>query len=234
MDWFSVAERTTADISSPFPATPPFLTFCGLVDETRFILQENNAIGLDTITRNSSAVFKTWIKFATSEQASLPKAGWYANYIFAMIPPCLKQWKYKCDGYTVDNSPFRKPGKRAYITGFLRGVCNKSALFQGPGVQNALDFVPFVEITKIDWTTGDNAPKPHASSAADPTPSTPTTGKTKRRMVFNPLTTTSRALFTANTAADKIGNQSGDTTMNQQNAVDNASKSKYDIFNVFV
>ena len=84
----SVAERICTDLSPSFTFTPPVLTLNGFVDTQKFTLAENDEIGLDKVTRNSSAIFLTWSKFLELENGSMPAAGWYANYVYAMFPKC--------------------------------------------------------------------------------------------------------------------------------------------------
>jgi hypothetical protein len=47
--------------------------FFGVVDTTKFVLTDNPNIGLNDVTRNSSAIFMAWSKFPDLE------SGVYAN-----------------------------------------------------------------------------------------------------------------------------------------------------------
>ncbi|KAH8744659.1 hypothetical protein F5883DRAFT_588952 [Diaporthe sp. PMI_573] len=116
-----ISERLCANLPSRFPVTPPFVTFNGFVDTGKFPLADNPGIGLHEITRNSSAVFKVWSRFAVTGAAATPKTGWYANYIYAMLPNCKPHMKQKCSDYGAETTPFRKHGKKAYVTGYLWG-----------------------------------------------------------------------------------------------------------------
>jgi hypothetical protein len=166
---------------------PPFVSFNGFVDIQKFHLADNPAIGLDDVTRNSSAIFKTWSRFTATEAATTPKSGWYANYVYAMLPKCKAHLRRKCEEYHANTTPFRKHGKKAYVLGFFHGFCNKKNLFLSDTPYNPLEFVPFIEITDIDWATGE----PKVAAEARDLPSTPSKSdasvRGRGRMVFDPL-----------------------------------------------
>lgn len=117
----------------------------------------------------------------------MPKAGWYGNYVYAMLPKCKPHLAQKCEKMRPATTPFRKQGKKAYITGYIHGFCNKKAVFSLSCEYNPLEFVPFVEILKVDWA----AAEPRQSSQARDVfssplkPSTPAT--VKGRVVFDPF-----------------------------------------------
>jgi hypothetical protein len=67
------------------------------------ILTDNPDIGLNDVTRNSSAIFMTWSKFPDLESGMTPEPGWYANYVYAMLPRTKAHLKKKCEGYKVDS-----------------------------------------------------------------------------------------------------------------------------------
>ncbi|KAL0930008.1 uncharacterized protein CTRU02_207520 [Colletotrichum truncatum] len=164
-----ISDRTCADLSPRFPITPPFVTFNGFVDTQKFPLADDPSVGLDEITRNSSAVFR------------------YANYVYAMLPKCKAHMKKKCEDYRVETTPFRKHGKKAYITGYFHGFCNKNTVFTSDYPYNPLEFVPLIEIIKVDWAAGE----PRQTAASRDPFSTPSKGdmteRTKGKFKFDPL-----------------------------------------------
>jgi hypothetical protein len=178
-------------LSASFPISPPLIQFFGLVDTAKYILAENDEIGLDTVTRNSSAIFLTWSKFPELENGTKPVAGWYPNYVYAMLPKTKPHLTKKCEGYDEATTPFRKHGRKAYIRGYMHGFCNKTTMFDSGACPNLLEFVPFVEIIDIDWAFFSND---KASSLDVPaTPSKRTTqvdglsSERKRKIVFDPF-----------------------------------------------
>ncbi|KAK1962047.1 hypothetical protein LY78DRAFT_684372 [Colletotrichum sublineola] len=161
---------------------------CGLSGEDeKFPLVDNPSIGLDDVTRNSSAIFRVWSKFTVTEAAHTPKTGWYANYVYAMLPKCKPHMKKKCEDYRADTTPFRKHGKKAYITGYFHGFCKKSIVFSEGCPYNPLEFVPLIEILKIDWAAGEPRQQPGTRDllASPSKPETPSRGKGKFH--FDPL-----------------------------------------------
>src|SRR5216117_308325 len=122
----SISERICPEMSPNFPCTPPVISFFGIVDIKKFQLIDNDDIGLTNVIRNSSAVFKTWTKVTavTDQGNTLPKGGWYANYIYAMLPHCKPHLRAKCEGYNADTTPFRKEDKKAFVHGYVMGFCN--------------------------------------------------------------------------------------------------------------
>ncbi|GJC89506.1 hypothetical protein ColLi_12344 [Colletotrichum liriopes] len=182
-----IAENLSVDLPSHFPITPPFVTFNGFVDTQKFPLADNPTIGLDDITRNSSAIFRVWSKFTVTEAAHTPKTGWYANYVYAMLPKCKPHMKKKCEDYRADTTPFRKHGKKAYITGYFHGFCNKNVVFAEGCPYNPPEFVPLIEILKIDWTAGEPRQQPGTRDllATPSKPETPSRGR--GRFIFDPL-----------------------------------------------
>jgi len=91
------------------------INFFGVVNTSRFVLADNSQIGLDEITRNSSTVFLTWSKFPNLEKGSKPEPGWYANYVYAMLPKTKPHLADKCKAYKRDTTPFRKDGRKASV-----------------------------------------------------------------------------------------------------------------------
>ncbi|KAK1521591.1 hypothetical protein CABS01_16521 [Colletotrichum abscissum] len=182
-----ISERVCVDLPLRFPITPPFVAFNGFVDTQKFPLADNPSVGLDGVTRNSSAVFRIWSKFTVTEAAHTPKTGWYANHVYAMLPKCKPHMKKKCEDYHADTTPFRKHGKKAYVTGYLHGFCNKAVVFSESCPYNPLEFVPLIEILKIDWAAGEPRQNPGARDllATPSKPETPNRGK--GRFVFDPL-----------------------------------------------
>ncbi|KAF6783347.1 hypothetical protein CSOJ01_15908, partial [Colletotrichum sojae] len=141
----------TPELPAPFPNTPPIVTFNGFVDTEKFPLNIDGVAGLDEVTANSSAVFRIWSRFPASEVASTPKDGWHANYVYAMHPKSKPHLKKKCEDYRAATTPFRKHGKKAYIVGYFYGFSDKKSVFTTDCVYNPLEFIPFIEIIKIDW-----------------------------------------------------------------------------------
>jgi hypothetical protein len=95
--------------------------------------------------------------------------------------------RQKCEGYRAETTPFRKHGKKAYIVGYFRGCCDKKALL-APGTNlNPLEFLPLIEIVKIDWAAGE----PRQLAPPRDLPVTPSrgdvAGRGKGRFVFDPL-----------------------------------------------
>ena len=72
--------------------------FFGVVDTTKFVLTDNPNIGLNDVTRNSSAIFMAWSKFPDLE------SGVYANYVYAMLPRTKAHLTKKCEGYKADST----------------------------------------------------------------------------------------------------------------------------------
>ncbi|KAN0076664.1 hypothetical protein V8E54_006806 [Elaphomyces granulatus] len=103
--------------------------FFGVVDTTKFVLTDNPNIGLNDVTRNSSAIFMAWSKFPDLESGVMPEPGWYANYVYAMLPRTKAHLTKKCEGYKADSTPFRKHGRKAYVRGYMHGFCNKAYMF---------------------------------------------------------------------------------------------------------
>ena len=104
-----------------------------------------------------------------------------------MLPNCKPHMKQKCSDYRAETTPFRKHGKKAYVTGYLWGFCHKGRVFSADCPYNPLEFVPLVEISKIDWAIGE--PKQHTVSR-DPfaTPSgRDAPGGRKGKFVFDPF-----------------------------------------------
>ncbi|GKT52023.1 uncharacterized protein ColSpa_12204 [Colletotrichum spaethianum] len=182
-----ISERACIDLPPRFPITPPFVTFNGFVDTQKFPLADNPSIGLDDITRNSSAIFRVWSKFTVTEAAHTPKTGWYANYVYAMLPKCKPHMKKKYKDYRADTTPFRRHGKKAYITGYFHGFCNKNVVFSDGCPYNPLEFVPLIEVLKIDWAAGEPRQQPGARDllATPSKPETPSRGKGK--FIFDPF-----------------------------------------------
>ena len=123
--------------------------FFGVVDTTKFVLTDNPNIGLNDVTRNSSAIFMAWSKFPDLE------SGVYANYVYAMLPRTKAHLTKKCEGYKADSTPFRKHGRKAYVRGYMHGFCNKAYMFAPDARPSTLEFVPFIEIMEIDWASSD-------------------------------------------------------------------------------
>ncbi len=186
----SIAERACADLSAAsFPTSPPQIQFCGIVDTTKFVLADNPSVGLDETTRNSSAVFLTWSKFPELDNGTKPEAGWYANYIYAMLPRTKSHLTRKCESYQVNTTPFRKHGKKAYVRGYMHGFCHNENVFAPQARPNNLEFVPFVEITDIDWV-GFPTDAKNSTPDVPPTPTkkgSPTDTRSKRRIKFDPF-----------------------------------------------
>ncbi|GKT61137.1 hypothetical protein ColTof3_08476 [Colletotrichum tofieldiae] len=182
-----IFDRTCVDLPPRFPITPPFVTFNGFVDTQKFPLADDSSVGLDDITRNSSAIFRVWSKFTVTETAQTPKTGWYANYVYAMLPKCKPHMKKKCEDYRADTTPFRKHGKKAYITGYFHGFCNKNVVFAEGCPYNPLEFVPLIEILKIDWAAGEPRQQPGTRDllATPSKPETPSRGRGK--FIFDPF-----------------------------------------------
>ncbi|KAF6804723.1 hypothetical protein CSOJ01_10012 [Colletotrichum sojae] len=168
-----------------FATIPPFITFCGYVDIQTYPMSPS----VSDVNRNSSAVFKVWSRLA-ADKASHPATGWYPNHIYAMYASCKPHLKNKCEEYKADRTPFRQHGKKAYVTGYFRGFCNKGSLFAEPGPTNPLVFVPLIEIINADWVSAPARPgNMEASSSPRKTqhePKTPSKGD-KVRSVFNPF-----------------------------------------------
>lgn len=183
----SISKRLCANLPSQFPVTPPFVTFNGFVDTEKFPLADNPGISLHETTRNSSAIFKVWSRFAVTGAAATPKTGWYANNMYAMLPNCKPHMKQKCSDYRAETTPFRQNGKKAYVTGYLWGFCHKDRMFSADCPYIPLDFVPLVEISKIDWAVGE--PKQHTVSRdpfATPSPRDGPGGR-KGKFLFDPF-----------------------------------------------
>ncbi|KAF6784886.1 hypothetical protein CSOJ01_15680 [Colletotrichum sojae] len=182
-----VSEEFCSDLLPRFPTTLPFVSFNGFVETQTFLLADNPEIGLDEITRNSSAVFKVWSRFPSTEHADTPQAGWYPNYVYALLPKCKPHLKGKCEALRANTTPYRKQGKKAYVTGYFHGFCHREAVLSEHAPYNPLVFLPVIEISKIDWATGEG--RPQAQPGETPTtprvPETPSRGK--GRVVFDPL-----------------------------------------------
>lgn len=183
----SVSPAFCPDLAPRFPVTPPFVSFNGFVETQAFTLRDDPTIGLDEITRNSSAVFKVWSRFPSSDHAEVPKTGWYANYVYALLPKCKPHLKNKCEGLRSNTTPYRKQGKKAFITGYFHGFCDKERVFTEDTPYNPLVFVPFVEILRVDWAGGEGRQQPLPNEP----PTTPsvlqTPSRGKGRVVFDPL-----------------------------------------------
>ncbi|KAF6805195.1 hypothetical protein CPLU01_16005 [Colletotrichum plurivorum] len=182
-----LSERHSINFPPPFPASPPFVTFNGLVDIQKFPLSDDPSIGLDEITRNSSAVFKVWSKFTPTDMASTPKSGWCGNYVYAMLPNCKRHMKQKCEGLRRETTPFRKHGKKAYIIGYFHGFCNKTKVLSSDYAYNPLEFLPLIEIVKIDWAVGEPRGQPQSRDAPVTPSKGTTTGLGKKGFAFDPL-----------------------------------------------
>ncbi|KAK1637435.1 hypothetical protein BDP81DRAFT_449457 [Colletotrichum phormii] len=104
-----------------------------------------------------------------------------------MLPKCKPHMEKKCEDYRADTTPFRKHGKKAYVTSYFYGLCNKSAIFSESCPYNPVEFVPLVEILKIDWAAGE--PTQHQGThnllATLYKPETPSRGR--GRFIFDPL-----------------------------------------------
>ncbi|KAF6807057.1 hypothetical protein CPLU01_15838 [Colletotrichum plurivorum] len=181
----SEEESGCSPVTPLFATVPPFITFCGYVDTKTYPMSPS----VSDVNRNSSAVFKVWSRFA-ADKASHPGTGWYPNHVYAMYASCKPHLKNKCEEYKADRTPFRQHGKKAYVTGYFRGFCNKGSLFAEPGPTNPLVFVPLIEIINADWVSAPARPgNIEASSSprkAQQEPKTPSKGD-KVRSVFNPF-----------------------------------------------
>ena len=158
--------------------------FFGVVDTTKFVLTDNPNIGLNDVTRNSSAIFMAWSKFPDLE------SGVYANYVYAMLPRTKAHLTKKCEGYKADSTPFRKHGRKAYVRGYMHGFCNKAYMFAPDARPSTLEFVPFIEIMEIDWASSDT------KVSVQDIPATPSktnvksdiaSSKRKRKIAFDPF-----------------------------------------------
>ncbi|OHE90475.1 hypothetical protein CORC01_14226 [Colletotrichum orchidophilum] len=178
----SISEPICVELTPRLPFTPPFLTLNVFVDAQRFPVADNPFIGLDDITRNSLAI-----------------TGWFANYVYAMLPKCKPHMKKKCEDYPADTKPFRKHGKIAYVTGYFHGFCNKSIVFSESCTYNPLEFVPLIEILKIDWTAGEPRQHPGTRDLLG----TPSKSETPDR---------GRGKFIFDTLAQMTANAKGPTT----------------------
>jgi hypothetical protein len=190
----SIGERTCADMSSSsFVTSPPLVQFFGAVDTSKLVLTDNPEIGLDCTTRNSSAIFLTWSRFPDLENGVKPEPGWYANYVYAMLPKTKGHLTKKCHGYKVDSTPFRKHGKKAYVRGYMHGFCHKVNMFAESGRPNNLEFVPFIEIMEVDWAPNSNDAKsipdvPATPAQKDVKPNVASSRSGKRKIAFDPFT----------------------------------------------
>jgi hypothetical protein len=164
--------------------------FFGVVDTTKFVLTDNPNIGLNDVTRNSSAIFMAWSKFPDLESGVMPEPGWYANYVYAMLPRTKAHLTKKCEGYKADSTPFRKHGRKAYVRGYMHGFCNKANMFTPDARPSTLEFVPFIEIMEIDWASSDT------KASFQDIPATPSktdvksdiaSSKRKRKIAFDPF-----------------------------------------------
>ncbi|KAF6808335.1 hypothetical protein CMUS01_13916 [Colletotrichum musicola] len=182
-----ITKRGCAELPAPFPNTLLIVTFNGFVDTEKFPLNIDRVAGLDEVTANSSAVFRIWSRFPASEVTSTPKNGWHTNYVYAMHPKSKPHLKKKCEDYRAATTLFRKHGKKAYIVGYFYGFSDKKSVFTTDCVYNPLEFIPFIEIIKIDWAAAE--PRQPGSSrdihSSPMKPSTPSRGK--GRLVFDPF-----------------------------------------------
>jgi hypothetical protein len=178
----------------------PWFSFLGLSIQPNLhsILTDNPDIGLNDVTRNSSAIFMTWSKFPDLESGMTPEPGWYANYVYAMLPRTKAHLKKKCEGYKVDSTPFRKHGRKAYVRGYMHGFCNKANMFDPDACPSTLEFVPFIEIMEIDWASSDT------TASVQDIPATPsktnvksdiTSSKRKHKIAFDPFADGSSLTF---------------------------------------
>jgi hypothetical protein len=160
-----------------------------VVDTSKFALADNPSIGLNETTRNSSAVFLTWSRFPELDNGTKPETGWYANYVYAMLPRTKGHLTRKCESYKVDTTPFRKHGRKAYVRGYMHGFCHKENVFAPEARPSSLEFVPFLEITDIDWVGFATDAKNSAPDVpATPTKKgSPTDTRSKRRIRFDPF-----------------------------------------------
>jgi hypothetical protein len=128
--YLMIGERSCADISSrSFPTSPPLVQFFGVVDTNKLVLADNPEVGLDETTRNCSAIFLTWPKFLDLESGKNPEPGWYANYVYGMLPRTKPHLTKKCEDLKANTTPFRKPGRKAYARGYMHGFCSKTSMF---------------------------------------------------------------------------------------------------------
>ncbi|KDN60017.1 hypothetical protein CSUB01_10707 [Colletotrichum sublineola] len=82
---------------------------------------------------------------------------------------------------------FRKHGKKAYITGYFHGFCNKNVVFSDSCPYNPLELVPLIEILKIDWAAGELRQQPGARDLFA-TPSKPeTSSRGMGKSIFDPV-----------------------------------------------
>jgi hypothetical protein len=189
----SIGERTCPDLSTSFVTSPPLIQFFGVVDTAKFVLADCPGIGLDYITRNSSAIFLTWSKFPDLENGVKPESGWYPNYVYAMLPKTKPHLTKKCQGYKADSTPFRSHGKKAYVRGYMHGFCNKINMFAEGGRPNNLEYIPFIEIMEVDWAPNSNDAKsipadlPATPSRRDVKPDVASSRTGKRKIAFDPF-----------------------------------------------
>lgn len=173
------------------------------------MLADNPSIGLDETTRNASAIFLTWSKFPELETGTKPEAGWYPNYIYAMLPKTKPHLTRKCHSYQAETTPFRKHGRKAYVRGYMHGFCHKDNVFAPEARPSSLDFVPFLEITEIDWV-GFAA---NSKSATLDVPATPTKkdgppdSASKRRIRFDPFADGATSFSSGPSGSTANGNQ---------------------------
>ncbi|KAK0367424.1 hypothetical protein CLIM01_15219, partial [Colletotrichum limetticola] len=100
------------DLPPRFPITPPFVTFNGSVDAQKLSLADNPIIGLDGISKNSSAVFRVGQNFL-SQRPYVPRTwdGMPTTYsVYAILPKCKPHMEKKCENYLTATTPFQKHG----------------------------------------------------------------------------------------------------------------------------
>ncbi|MBC7948342.1 MAG: hypothetical protein H7Y42_10715 [Chitinophagaceae bacterium] len=106
-----------------------------------------------------------------------------------MLPKTKPQLTKKCESFQENTTPFRKHGRKAYIRGYIHGYCNKDNMFIVPGRPNILEFVPFMEIIDIDWTSpsenrGPGVPATPSKKVAEADEAVP---RKKRKTLFDPF-----------------------------------------------